>query len=304
MYDLAIIGGGPAGISAAVTAVRQGLRVVLIADSLGGRLREIGQIDNWPGEERLTGSRLAAKFAKRVAALIALKSSLDYRQNRAVKIQKISQLLVVTLENEDKLTARTLILAMGAQHGTLGIPGEKKLLNKGVSYCVACDAPYYKGKKVAVFGQPEPALSMARHLTRIASRIYLLLPQQTIPAATSAGITVLPDSRVVGITGDKRVATIRYRSPGKKTEEVSVDGVFIAAKPVPNSEVVSDIVDLDNDGYIKVNHRTMSTSEPGIFAAGDITNSHFKQISTAIGDGTKASLSAIKYMTVIGTQRS
>ncbi len=293
LYDVIVIGGGPAGIAAAITVARQELKVMLIADSLLGQLSEIGQVENWLGEQGITGSQLADKFKRH---LMGLAASLEHQKTRATKIQKMNQLLLITLADGNTVTARSAILAMGARHKTLNIPGEAKLLGKGVSYCVTCDAPYYKKKTVAVYGDSGYAASVAAHLGKIATHVYLLQPQPASRSFSgSTKISLLPKAQLVKIIGDQKVAGLKYRSGGK-TKELEVDGVFIATESVPNIELVNNWLECDKEGHIKVNHQLMSTSELGVFAAGDVTNGHYKQISTAVGDGVKAALSAMNYI--------
>lgn len=295
MYDLVVVGGGPAGVTAATTAARHGLNVMLAAGSLQGKLSDIGVIENWPGDERVSGKQLAARLAKQVEIM---SSAIDYRKARVTKIRNFKQLFLIALETEETVTTRAIVLAMGIRQGTLKIAGETELLHKGVSYCVACDAPYYKGKNVAVISQRPQTASMAKQLARVVSHVYFFQLGPAQPAVLGSNITTIPSKRIVRIVGDSKVIAVRYETPGGgKTNELAVDGAFIAAESVPNTELVTDLVDLDIEGYVKVDHQTMSTSKTGIFAAGDITNSPHKQITTAVGDGTKASLSAIKYIT-------
>ncbi|MCD6009052.1 NAD(P)/FAD-dependent oxidoreductase [Halomonas sp. IOP_31] len=295
MYDMAVIGGGPAGMIAATTAARRGLKVLLAADSLQGQLGKIDQIENWPGEMRVTGSQLAASFAKQITEP---GNSIDCRKSTVAGIRRAGQLLKITLADGDTVTARTAIIATGVRHGTLGLPGEKELSSKGVSYCVTCDGPYFKGKKVAVIGRPEQALAMAQQLSRIGAYAYLLQSRPVQPAFSYDRVTLLPKGRPVEIIGDQKVAALRYHGDhsNNMTEELPVSGVFIAAECMPNTEFTDGILDLDEDGHISVDCRTMAASVPGVYAAGDVTSGPHKQITTAVGDGVKAALSATQYI--------
>lgn len=304
IYDVIVVGGGPAGITAAATIVRQSFRCALLTQSLGGQLNEASTINNWPAQEKISGQEISAKLSLQLSSPA---SNIDVNEKARVKevrqVQYASELPTysVVTDKGDVLRTRSLILAMGAHHNTLGLTNEEKLTGKGVSYCATCDAPYFKNKTVAVLGKGPEAKSVLHELSRVASRVYSLQPDKDKGLVSkNKKIEFLFGVRSIAVLGQERVTGLKYSDTKTgKTREIALDGVFIVTSITPNSELIKHLVKTDRIGQIVVDHQTMATSGIGIFAAGDVTDSRYKQVSTAIGDATKAALSAAKYLTAI-----
>ncbi len=305
-YDVIVIGGGPAGMTAATAIARQSLKCALLTQSLGGQLNLAPAISNWPAQEKIGGKELTAQLLQQLQSSASTTTVSEKVQVKKVRLVEHSSGLPtysVLTDNSEELKTRALILAMGAHHKTLGLPGEAQLTGKGVSYCAACDSPYYKDKVVAVIGYGPEVEPLAQTLSRVANKVYLFQPKQSITNQLG-NIKILDKALPVAILGQDRVVGIRYLEVGSnEPKELTLDGVFIEAGISPSSESVEHLVATDSTGHIIVDHQTMATSGLGVFAAGDITNGHFKQASIAVADGMKAALSAAQYISTINEEQ-
>lgn len=302
LYDVIIIGGGPAGLTAATTVAQQSLKCVLLTQSIGGQLSLASTVNNWPAQDKISGKELTAQLVQRLKTSV---QTIDL--NEKVQVEEISLIkhmsglptYTVITNKGDKLRTQTIILATGARHKSLGLPGEERLTGKGVSYCAVCDASYFKNKVVAVLGDGVAAKSVALDLSRIVNRVYVLQSGKKL-SQQSKNLNVLHETTPVAVLGQDRVVGLKYlEDKSGQAKEIALDGVFIEAGSSPNSELVKDLVEIDNAGQVKVDHQTMATSQLGVFAAGDITDSHFKQVSLAAADGIRAALSAVQYLAAI-----
>lgn len=309
MYQLIIIGGGPAATAAGVYAARKKLKTLLIAESFGGQSIVSDDIQNWVGEPHLSGFELAQKFEVHLRSLgedIEIKMPL-----RVVKVDKIetNKDFFFQVKTADGMVyeSKTVILATGGRRRKLNVPGENKFEGRGVTYCSTCDAPLFKNKKVAVIGGGNAGLEAVQDLTPYASEIYLLeaesnlrgdvVIQETIKKEPKLKEVIL-NAEVLEILGDEFVTGLRYRNKITKEErKLEVDGVFVEIGSVPNSEIVKDLVALNNRGEVIVDAKHATTSQPGIFAAGDVTDDPYKQNNIAAGDGVKAALAAYNFLT-------
>ena len=296
MYDLIIIGAGPAGITAAVYAARKKINFLAISKDIGGQAAWSGDIENYTGYQFITGPELAAKFEEHMR-----KYDIELKENEgAVDLKKEGDIITVTTD-KSKYEARTLIIASGKRARELNVPGEKEFKNHGLTYCATCDAPLFAGKEVAVIGGGNSALDATLQLIKIAKYIYLINITPALggdaimreKVQESKIVTVLNSSRVSAVTGDKMVSGIKVKKDGKE-EFLAVGGVFIEIGLIANSEFAKD-VEKNRLGEIKVN-TSNETNIPGIFAAGDITDVPEKQIIIAAGEGSKATLSAFRYL--------
>jgi len=300
MYDLIIIGAGPAGITAAIYASRKRINLLVITKDLGGQTALSGDIENYTGYQYITGFELTQKFLEHMNRFsIELKEAEEAR-----KIEKTTSGFKVATDIAT-YEAKTLILASGARPRTLNIPGEAEYKNRGVTYCATCDAPLFQGKDVAVIGGGNSALDATLQLTKIANRIYLITKYDSYRGETvllekvkaSDRVAILYNTETLEIQGNRTVKAIKV----KKDEELKtmeVQGVFIEIGYMPNSEFLHGFINLNECGEAIIDSHNR-TSIPGVFAAGDVTNVPAKQIVIAAGEGSKASLSAFEYLSNI-----
>lgn len=296
MYDLIIIGAGPAGITASVYASRKKMSLLVITKDIGGQTAWSGDIENYTGYQFITGPDLASKFEEHMR-----KYGIGLKENEGVnEVRKIKDKIVVGTEN-GTYEAKTLIIASGKRSRELSVPGEKEFKNKGLTYCATCDAPLFTGKDVAVIGGGNSALDAVLQLGRIAHRVYLIniVPHLTgdpimiEKAEESDNVSIMNNSRVLEINGDKMVTGIKVKSEGED-KILPVQGIFVEIGLIPNSYFAQDITK-NSLGEIKVNCYNQ-TNIPGIFAAGDVTDVPEKQIIIAAGEGAKAALGVFHYL--------
>ena len=296
MYDLIIIGAGPAGITASVYAARKKMNLLVISRDIGGQAALSGDIENYTGYQFITGPELAIKFEEHMRKFeIALKEN-----EQVLEVKKIGQVISVKT-NKATYEAKAAIIASGKRSKELGVPGEKEFKNKGLTYCATCDGPLFSGKVVAVIGGGNSALDATLQLMRIAKQIYIInitakLAGDAImreKVEQSPMVTVMNNCQVSAILGDKFVKAIKIKGKDKE-EQLAVEGIFVEIGLIPNSEFTQDI-EKNQWGEIKVNSFN-ETNIPGIFAAGDVTDVPEKQIIIAAGEGSKATLSAFKYL--------
>src|SRR3989338_11651557 len=327
VYDVIIIGGGPAGCAAAVYAARKRLKTLLITESFGGQSIVSDDIQNWIGEPHISGFDLAKKFEEHVRAfsdMVDIKTPEKVTAVREIscleptiplgaalgKVKDHERYRMCDFEVEtdkgNKFTSKAIILAAGARRRKLGVPGEEKFEGKGVAYCSTCDAPLFSGKKVAVVGGGNAGLEAVQDLFLYASEVYLLEFGEAVKGdpVTLEEIKksqklkqIILNAQTLEVLGDKFVNGLKYKD--RKTIEektLEVGGVFVEIGSVPNSEMVKGLVDLDKYGQVIIDSKHALTSKPGIFAAGDITDDPYKQNNISAGDAVKAALSAYAYL--------
>lgn len=299
-YDLIIIGGGPAGMTAAVYAARKHINTLMVAENLGGQVLLTSDVENYIGYSYISGAELIRKFEEQLSQF-ELSQALGEEVTRLVPADEG---FTVTTRQETKYHARTVIIASGKRSRPLNVPGEEALVGRGVSYCATCDAPLFGGMDVAVIGGGNSALEAVVDLLSIATKIYIV---NFVPSwqADPVLIEKMEESdkvirylgyEVVEIRGTDRVTGVVVRS--RETGEIqplSVGGVFIEIGLIPNSEFAKDVVRLNRVGEVMVDCGCR-TSVPGIFGAGDVTTVPEKQIIVAAGEGAKAALSAYTYL--------
>jgi len=300
-YDVVIVGGGPAGLAAALYTARMDLKTVVVdRGPLGGQLLNTELIEDYPGFESILGSELATKMGEH-----ARKFGVQVRDFEPVQeIDVEGKTKVVRLESGEELRAPALIMAAGGLPRYLQVPGEKEFWGRGVSYCAVCDGAFFKGQELAVVGGGDAAVEEGDFLTRYASKVYIIhrrseLRAQPIlidRAKANAKIQFIFDAQVKEIVGDgSKVQVVRYEQHGTQ-KELAVGGVFIFVGFVPNSGLFKVHVNHDDAGYI-VTDRNMQTSVEGVWAVGDVRSQLTKQIATAVGDGTTAAVAASMYVT-------
>lgn len=301
VYDLIIIGGGPAGMTAGIYAARQALDTLLITKSFGGQIGEKAvPIENYPGFERISGIDLIKKMQKQLRKL-----NVDIERDEVIKIKKPEDVFHVTTRNKNKFQSKSAIVASGADPRPLEVEGEKEFIGKGVSYCAVCDGPLFSDKVVAVVGGGDAGFETATYLSKIAKKIYILEYAPEVKAdkenqklVESKGKTeVITNAKLKEIRGDKFVKSVVYEDREAKEEKVlEVEGVFVQIGYQPTTSYVKGLVEFNKIDEIKVEFETCQTETPGLFAAGDVNVGRFKQITTACGEGTKAALAAFDYL--------
>lgn len=305
LYDLLIIGSGPAGLGAAVYAMRAGLKAAVIDRSpiSGGQVQSTYEVDNYLGLPGLSGGDLSDRFREHADRLGVTFITADVQGiERGAEPQTV---YTIHTDREDFRT-RTVILATGASHSLLGAPGETELSGMGVSYCATCDGAFYRNSIVAVVGGGDVAVEDAIFLAGICKKVYLIHRRDQLRAADSLqkklfsldNIEVFWDSEVKEILGREMVESIRvYNNKSSEESRLDVEGVFIAVGIVPDTDIFKGLVEMDEKGYV-IADETCATSEKGIFAAGDLRKKPMRQIITAVADGANAVHSAQNFLNV------
>ncbi|MDD3617931.1 MAG: thioredoxin-disulfide reductase [Desulfobulbaceae bacterium] len=301
-YQLVIIGGGPAGLTAGLYAARARLNTVLVEKTtLGGQVLITHWVDNYPGVvDGAAGYDLIEKWTAH-----ARRFGLETRSANVVSLDLKNSIKILNLENGDRITARAVIICTGGSPGKLNVPGEKEFTGKGVSYCATCDGPFYKGREIAVVGGGNTAIQEAVHLTRFAAKVTVIHRRGELRATKVVQEKAFADERIEFILnaeveeirgGPDGVEELRLRHRDGSVSSLAVTGVFILIGVVPNNEILPrDALELDEYGFI-ITDTEMRTALPGVFAAGDIRSKNFRQIVTAAGEGATAELSAEHYL--------
>jgi alkyl hydroperoxide reductase subunit F len=296
IYDLIIIGAGPAGITASVYASRRKLNFAVITMDIGGQAAWSGDVENYTGYQFITGPELADKFEEHLRKYETL-----LKEGEEVVSLDSSQGAFLLKTSKGNYCARSVIIASGKKAKELGVSGEREFKNRGVAYCATCDGPFFNGKHVAVVGGGNSALDAALQMSRIASQVYIInnasalggdaVMRQKVEEAGNAAI--FNDTQVVSIFGDKFVAGIKIRN-AQGTKDLPVQGVFVEIGLTPNSAFAAGVAK-NGSGEIIIDSRNR-TNLPGVFAAGDVTDVPEKQIIVAAGEGAKAALSASRFL--------
>lgn len=309
LYDVIIVGGGPAGVAAAVYCARKMLKTLLITENFGGQSVVSDSIHNWIGETKISGFDLAQKLENHVK---------DYPEMITIKTSKVTRIDAVPLQDEvrfsnfevktekESFLGKAVIVASGARRRKLQIPGEDKFESKGVVYCSTCDAPLFKGKKVAVIGTGNSGLESVQDLYAYASEVYLMEYGDSIKGDPQTFEEIKNDPKLksvmfnvktLEILGDKFVTVLKYQDMKTNEEKtLELDGVVVAIGTIPNSEIVKDLVQIDAHSQVMVNLKHATTSHPGVYAAGDVTDDPYKQNNIAAGDGVRAALATYSYL--------
>lgn len=300
MYDVAIIGSGPAGLSASIYAKRAGLHAVTLEQNpmSGGQVLNTYEVDNYPGLPGINGFDLGMKFREH-----ADKLGCKFREAVVEAVKENAQGFTLVTDGGE-LQAKTVLAAMGATHAKLNIPGEEELSGMGVSYCATCDGAFFRGRVTAVIGGGDVAVEDAIFLARGCEKVYLIHRRDELRAAAVLqkelmalpNVEVIWDTVVEKISGEDQVDSLLIKNV--KTGEqkaLLVDGVFVAVGIIPSGELLQDLVDCDEKGYL-IAGEDCATSRPGIFAAGDLRKKKLRQIVTAVSDGANAITSILDYL--------
>lgn len=296
MYDIVMIGSGPAGLSAAIYAARaQRSTLVLEKDSFGlGAIAVSERVDNYPGLFGIEGYALGEAFRKQAAAFGA-----QFQTGEATAVSCRDGVFHVDLRGQASIEARAVIYAAGTSYRRLGIPGAQL---RGVSYCAVCDGAFYQGEEVAVIGGGDTALEDALYLSRIAKTVYLVHRRETFRAnptlqtqvRETVNITLLTQAVPVCIAGEQRAEALTVVQNGAE-KTLAVSGVFVAIGSIPNTDAVRGLADLDKNGYLIAGEDGI-TSQPGLFAAGDVRTKQLRQVITAAADGANCAESCCRYL--------
>jgi len=301
MYDLIIIGGGPAGVAAGIYGARQKLNTLLITKNFGGQMvKKAVVIENYPGFESISRLELIDRFEKHLR-----KQKIDIEIDEVIKLKKAGENFLVSTSSKNQFEAKSIIIASGADPRPLEIPGEKEFLGRGLSYCVTCDGPLFPDKTVAVIGGGNAGFEAAFFLSKIAKKIYILEAGSKVIAdlenqerAQKTGKVELITSVILKkIEGDQFVKALICEDKNTgKTITLPLEGIFVEIGSQPCTSFAKGLVDFNERDEIKVEFETYQTKTPGLFAVGDANVGKFKQIITAAGEGAKAALAAYDYL--------
>lgn len=308
IYDVIIVGSGPAGLSAAVYGKRAMLDVAIIEKSgySGGQIVNTSDVDNYLGLRGINGFDMAMKFREHAEYFGAEFIDGEVSDIQKESVNNVEDIFKVDLMHNDKIYAKTIILAMGAEYSKLNIPGEAEYKGKGVSYCATCDGAFYRGKTVAVVGGGDVALEDAIYLSKLAEKVYIIHRRDTFRGAKSLqekvfdteNIEFIKESVVTEISGEGMVQKVAVKNvTDNSCTELDADGVFIAVGMKPNTEFVKGLVMVDERGYICASEDGV-TSVPGIFVAGDARTKNLRQVITAVSDGANAISSVEAYLNI------
>jgi len=297
MYDLIVIGGGPAGLTAAIYAIRKRLNVLLLSKDLGGKTNFRLGLPWIEDYQVIRGLELVSKFRNELEYL-------DFARHMdgVDKVTRKNGGFVVSTRSGADLEAPALIVATGAKQVRMGVPGEKEFTMKGLCYSALSYAPLFIDKTTIVIGDDDLALRSAGELATVAKHVYLVCSGKNLKASplgtkleAAENVTILKNSEVIEVIGDDFARKLVIKDKAGKTKEYQSDGIFVEKELSPNSGMVADLVKLDERGRIIVDNANR-TNVPGIFAAGDVTNCYAEQVLVAIGEGAKSALSAYEYL--------
>ena len=300
MYDMIIIGSGPAGLSAAIYGQRARLDMLVIEKQpmSGGQILNTYEVDNYPGLPGLGGFELGMKFREHADAMEA-----RFVQEDVARVEKLTTAYRI-VTNKESYETKTVVFATGANYRHLGVPGEEELCGMGVSYCATCDGAFFRDKVTVVVGGGDVALEDALFLARACKKVYLIHRRDTFRGAKvlqervrqTENIEVIWNSRVEAILGEGQVQGVKVHNIIEgTTQEMAVDGVFIAVGIIPNSDLAKNLAKLDESGYI-IAGEDGKTSENGVFAAGDVRTKQLRQVITAASDGANVVTSVENYL--------
>lgn len=310
MYDLIIIGGGPAGISAGIYAARKKIKTLILTKDFIGQVGKTSEVDNYPGFPGISGIDLIKKFEKHLR-----KFEIEISLGEVIKVNRNGENFLIKVKGGKEFLAKTIIIATGRDPRPLEVPGEKEFIGRGVSYCSTCDGPFFKDKAVAIIGGGNSGFEAVLDLIPYAKRIFVFEQSDKIMAdeilrervKKESKIQIHLNKKIKKIEGDGKVQDMIYQdTKTSKTFQVPIDGIFIEIGSIPATGFLKGVVDphtkfgvgvkFNKNDEIKVDLETCSTSCPGIFAAGDVNNGKWKQIVIAAGEGSRAALAVYEYL--------
>ena len=301
MYDIIVVGGGPAGMTAALYALRNGkTALVLEKNGFGGQITHSPKVENWPGTARMSGNEYADAFLEQI-----LDQGAEVDLTEVVRVEKADGCLRVITEDGEEKEAKAVILATGVKHRMLGLPGEEDLVGEGISYCAVCDGDFDKGKTVCVAGGGNSALQEAILLASKCAHVTML---QDLPSFTGEqklqevlfardNVSALTGVRITDVTLDEnaQMTGVTVRKADGETETVPCDGLFVAIGLIPENEAFAGLAELNQWGYFD-SGESCETKTPGVYVAGDCRSKGVRQLTTAVADGATAALAACRYI--------
>ncbi len=308
MFDVIIIGLGCAGYTAAIYTARYKLKTLLVGGVEGGMGITAAEVGNWPGEMDIRGPDLMEKFMKHAVSF----SDVTHKVANVTKIEKTADGFTITFQSGDVVQGKTVILATGSAKRHLGVKGEEEFSGRGVTYCATCDAFFYKGKDVAVIGGGDSAVEGAAIAAQVAKTVYLIHRRKDFRAEPywvdkvkeKKNIVMVLENQITEVLGDTKVRSIKLAKPFNGSDSLTVDGVFIEVGATPSVELAKQLgAEVDAKGYLKVKP-DQSTTVPGFFSAGDVTNAsnYFAQFATAAGEGSIAANGVFNYLSTVGAK--
>ncbi|MFA5886848.1 MAG: FAD-dependent oxidoreductase [Patescibacteria group bacterium] len=299
MYDLIIIGSGPAGMTAGIYAARREMKTLIIGREVGGQLVWASEIENYPGFNKINAFELIDKIKQQT-----LGCGVEFKDDEVKRIEKTVRGTFLLYTGRESFEAKAVIVAIGLSPRRLAVPGEVEFNGRGVSYCANCDGPFFKNKIVAVIGGGNSALDAAEVMSKIGSQVYLIHYNDKLKAfealleevKSKSNISILLNTTIKSIEGKDKVEKIKVLNSLTNTvTEISLDGVFIEVGRIASTDLIADLADRDQKNQILANSKG-ETKTPGLFAAGDVTDCEFKQLTIAMGQATTAALSAYQYL--------
>ena len=297
MYDVVIVGGGPAGLTAAIYAVRANKKVlVLEATACGGQIINTSKIENYPAAPDITGLEFGQTLQKQAEDLGV---EIEFESVEKIINNDISKLVIT---EDDQYKARSVIIACGTEPRRLGLENEDKYTGSGISYCATCDGSFYRNKVVAVNGGGNSALHEALYLSEIAEKVFLIHRRNEFRGSADLvekikkkdNVELILNANIVGLNGDKKLKSITI-SHGDKTEELALDGLFVSIGRIPKAKGLIDDLELTEGDYVKADE-SCTTNIPGVFVAGDVRSKEIRQLVTATSDGAIAAEAALRYI--------
>ena len=293
MYDIIIVGAGPAGMTAALYALRSNKKVLILeAKSYGGQIVNAHKIENYPGIPMISGFEYATTLYNQVTKLGA-----EIKYETVVRVDENKNVIT----NKNTYQSRAIILATGAENKKLGIEGENKFIGSGVSYCATCDGNFFKNKVVAVVGGGNAALEDAIYLADLASKVYLIhkgndfigVERMAEELKQRDNVEFILNATVEKLNGENKIDSVDVKDSNGNIKNITLDGVFIAVGQSPKNEIFANVIRLNENGYIIATDE-VHTNVPGIYVAGDARVKHLRQLTTAVGDGANAATIAIR----------